>query len=47
MKIYLELITRLIDRQKPENMSSGFPTMSDTYQAVKPQKMDRGLKFRI
>ena len=28
-------------------MSSGFPTRSDTNQAVQPQKMGRGLKFRI
>ena len=27
--------------------SSGFPTRSDTNQAVQPQKMARGLKFRI
>ena len=25
----------------------GFPTRSDTNRAVQPQKMDRGLKFRI
>ena len=30
-----------------ENRSSGFPTRSDTSQAVQPQKMARGLKFRI
>ena len=28
-------------------MSSGFPTRSDTNQAVQPQKMARGLEFRI
>ena len=28
-------------------MSSGFPTRSDTNRAVQPQKMARGLKFRI
>ena len=27
--------------------SSGFPTRPDTNQAVQPQKMARGLKFRI
>ena len=27
--------------------SSGFPTRSDTNRAVQPQKMTRGLKFRI
>ena len=27
--------------------SSGFPTRSDTNRAVWPQKMTRGLKFRI
>ena len=30
-----------------ENLSSGFPTRSDTNQAVQPQKMARGLKFQI
>ena len=30
-----------------ENLSSGFPTRSDTNLAVRPQKMARGLKFRI
>ena len=30
-----------------ENRYSGFPTRSDTNQAVQPQKMARGLKFRI
>ena len=29
------------------NWSSGFPTMSDTNRAAQPQKMARGLKFRI
>ena len=29
-----------------ENLSSGFPTWSDTNQAVQPQKVARGLKFR-
>ena len=28
-------------------MSSGFPTRSDTHQAVSPQKMVSGLKVRI
>ena len=28
-------------------MSSGFPTRSDTNQAVQPQEMAGGLKFRI
>ena len=30
-----------------ENLSSGFPTRSDTNLTVHPQKMIRGLKFRI
>ena len=30
-----------------ENLSSLFPTRSDTNQAVRPHKMARGLKFRI
>ena len=30
-----------------ENRSSGFPTGSDTNRAVQPQKIARGLKFRI
>ena len=30
-----------------ENRSSGFPTRSDTNQAVQQQKIVRGLKFRI
>ena len=30
-----------------ENRSLGFPTRSDTNRAVQPQKMARGLKFRI
>ena len=30
-----------------ENLSSGLPTRSDTNQAVQPQRMARGLKFRI
>ena len=30
-----------------ENLSSGFPTRSDTNQAVQSQQMARGLKFRI
>ena len=30
-----------------KNRSSGFPTRSDTNWAVQPQKMARGLKFRI
>ena len=30
-----------------ENLCLGFPTSSDTNWAVQPQKMDRGLKFRI
>ena len=30
-----------------KNRSSGFPTKSDTNRAVQPQKMARGLKFRI
>ena len=30
-----------------ENRSLGFPTRSYTYRAVQPQKMARGLKFRI
>ena len=29
------------------NRSSGFPTWSDTNQAVQPKKMARGLKFPI
>ena len=29
------------------NRSSGFPTRSDTNQAVQPQKIARGLKFWI
>ena len=37
--IYLSLVVR--------NSFSGFPTRSDTKRAVKPQKMARGLKFRI
>ena len=31
----------------PENLSLVFPTRSDTNWAVQPQKMARGLKFRI
>ena len=30
-----------------KKLSSGFLTRSDTNQAVQPQKMGRGLKFRI
>ena len=30
-----------------KNRSSGFPTRSDTNRAVQPQKMARGLKFRM
>ena len=30
-----------------ENLSSGFLTRSDINQAVQPQEMARGLKFRI
>ena len=30
-----------------ENLSSGFPTRSDTYMALLLQNMARGLKFRI
>ena len=30
-----------------ENLSSGFPTRSDTNPAVQPQKMVRGLRFQI
>ena len=30
-----------------ENLSSGFPTRSDTIRAVQQQKMARGLKFAI
>ena len=30
-----------------ENLSSGFPTKSDTNRAVQTKKMVRGLKFRI
>ena len=30
-----------------ENLSLGCPTRCDTNQAVQPQKMARGLKFRI
>ena len=30
-----------------ENLSLGFPTRSDTNQAVQPQKMARGLKFGL
>ena len=30
-----------------KNLSSGIPTRSDTNRAVRPQKMARGLKFRI
>ena len=30
-----------------ENRSSGFPTRSDTNWSVQPQKMAKGLKFRI
>ena len=30
-----------------EKLSSGFPTRFDTNPAVQPQKMARGLKFRI
>ena len=30
-----------------ENLSSGFPTRSDTNRAVQPQKMARGLEFPI
>ena len=30
-----------------ESRSSGFPTRSDTNRAVQPQKIVRGLKFRI
>ena len=36
-----------MDMQVWENRSSGFPTRSDTNQAVLPQEMARGLKFRI
>ena len=32
---------------KKQQRSLGFPTRSDTNQAVQPLKMDRGLKFRI
>ena len=30
-----------------ENWSSGFPTRSDTNQAVQPQEMAKGLRFWI
>ena len=30
-----------------KNKSSGCPTRSDTNKAIQPQKMARGLKFRI
>ena len=30
-----------------ENLSSGFPTKSDTNRALQPLKMARGLKFQI
>ena len=30
-----------------ENLSSGFPTRSDTNRAIQPQKMVEDLKFRI
>ena len=30
-----------------ENLSSGFPTRSDTNRAIQPHKMTRGLKFQI
>ena len=33
--------------EERENLSSGFPTRSDTNQAVLSQKMARGLKFLI
>ena len=40
-------LIRTIWAASQENLSSGFHTRSDTNRAVKPQKMARGLKFRI
>ena len=37
----------LIRAASRQNMSSGFPTGSDTNRTVQPQKMTRGFKFRI
>ena len=37
----------LFEPRCEKNRSSGFPTRSDTNKAVLPQKMARGLKFRI
>ena len=42
--------TRVCTQYEPrlgENLSLGFPTRSDTNGAVQPQKMAKGLKFRI
>ena len=44
---HLRLLPYFIQAASLENPSSAFPTRSDTKRAVQPQKMVRGLKFRI
>ena len=43
----LQLESMVILATSSENLSSGLPTRSDINRAVQPQKMARGLKFRI
>ena len=47
MSIYMEPCISSKYEPRCENRSSGFPTRSDTNQAVQPLKMARGLKFCI
>ena len=39
--------TKPLEPRSEKKRSSGFPTRSDINWAVQPQKMVRGLKFRI
>ena len=44
---FLSSNSEFISATSWENLSSGFPTRSDTNLAVQPQKMATGLKFQI
>ena len=44
---YCSIVVLHIRAASRENLSSRFPTRSDTNRAVKPQKIGRGLKFLI
>ena len=45
--LLLTIAVSVLTSASRENLSSGFPTSSDTNRAVQPHKVARGLKFRM